>query len=182
MTKAAWLAALLMFPASALAGVEGYWKTIDDETGRPKSVIQIEVVNGKAKGTIVQLFRQPDQEADPKCTECKGADNGKNVVGLEILRDLNGEGSEWSGGTIMDPANGKTYSCYIEEQEAGKKLKVRGYLGVSLLGRTQIWHRVGDPDPAVRTYLLNSKNQEMPWSLSDGTVASDEQVKAHLAK
>ena len=63
---------------------------------------------------------------------------GKPIVGLVIVQDLIKEGENWVDGTILDPANGKRYSCNISLRDDGN-LDVRGYLGFSLLGRSQVW-------------------------------------------
>jgi len=136
--------ALVLLASTAYAsegGVTGRWTTIDDETGKPKSVIVIEEKDGKLFGTIERLFRGPDEEQDPACTECEGELKGKKIIGMTILRGLEKDGDEWTGGTILDPKNGKTYRCKVALEDGGKKLKVRGFIGISLLGRTQYWKR-----------------------------------------
>ncbi|NBD08267.1 MULTISPECIES: DUF2147 domain-containing protein [Corallococcus] len=127
-------------PAEA-TGAVGRWTTIDDETKKPKSVIAIYEENGKLYGKIEKLFREPTEEQNPVCDKCQGALKDQPIIGMTILRDLKKDDDEWSGGTILDPANGKTYKCKIAVEEGGKKLKVRGYIGMSLLGRTQHWNR-----------------------------------------
>ena len=123
--------------------IEGTWMSIDDETGMAKSYIKITVdESGTAYGQIIKLLnRKPDEEADPVCTECKGAEAGKKVVGLVILKGLKKDGDEWKGGTILDPKNGKVYKCKIKAENNGQTLKVRGFIGFSLLGRTQVWKK-----------------------------------------
>ncbi len=118
----------------------GYWKTIDDKTGKPKAVVEIYEENGKLYGRIVELIREPGEDLDPICEKCPGDKKGKPIRGMVILWDLKKKGDhEWGGGKIMDPKNGKVYSAKIELAEDGT-LRVRGYLGFSLLGRTQVWH------------------------------------------
>jgi len=138
--------------------------------------------NGVATGTIVQLFLEPKDKPDPVCDLCEGPEKDQKVVGMVILQDLRSDGSQWSGGTVLDPGNGKRYRCYIEEEEGGERLKVRGYIGISLLGRTQHWYRVEQPDANIRTYLLNGPGELMPQAWADGTIASEEARAAHLAK
>ncbi|MEL6340863.1 MAG: DUF2147 domain-containing protein [Myxococcota bacterium] len=159
------LLAMVALPQhAAAASPVGYWKTIDDDTGKPASIIQITERDGKLSGRIVQLIRQPGEEADPVCIECEGKLKGKKVVGMQILSGLEQDDDEWSGGRIMDPNNGKSYKCYIEVQDGGKKLKVRGYLGIALLGRTQYWLRVQKPDPNVRAVQLSDgKMTPIAW-------------------
>ena len=119
----------------------GKWKTIDDSTGEAKSIINIWERDGEIFGSIESLFRNPDQNPHPLCTKCRGSLRGKPIIGLTILRNLKQDENEWKGGTVLDPENGNTYKCTIEAVEDGSKLKVRGFIGVSVLGRTQYWHK-----------------------------------------
>ena len=147
MTATRWLGLAtltVLFTTSALAqeaSPVGRWTTIDDETKKPKSVIAIYEENGKLFGKIEKLFREPNEEQNPVCDKCEGALKNQPIIGMVILRNLKKDDDEWSGGTILDPANGKTYKCKIAVEDGGKKLKVRGYIGMSLLGRTQRWVR-----------------------------------------
>lgn len=124
---------------SAQAQVTGKWKTIDDETGEAKSIVEIYEQNGKIYGKIVEILNPAKKNA--KCDKCKGADKGKPLLGLVIIKGLTKDGDEWTDGDILDPTKGKLYSCTIE-LDGKDKLDVRGYMGISLLGRTQTWHRV----------------------------------------
>jgi uncharacterized protein (DUF2147 family) len=119
--------------------VTGKWKTIDDESGKPKSIIEIYQENGKYYGKIVELLTEKNK--DGICRTCETKYKDKNIIGLVILKDLEKDGDEYGDGEITDPKNGKTYSVYIKLEEPNK-LKVRGYIGFSLLGRTQYWYRV----------------------------------------
>jgi len=117
----------------------GKWKTIDDQTGEAKSIVEIYEKDGKIYGKVVEILNPAKK--DSKCIDCKGADKDKPILGLTIIKGLSKDGKEWSGGQILDPNNGKLYKCSITHN--GKdKLNVRGYIGISLLGRTQTWHRV----------------------------------------
>ncbi len=119
----------------------GVWRTIDDKTGKEKSLVRIVEVNGELRGTIEKLFREPGEEQNPVCDKCSGERKGQPVLGMTILSGLRRHGDEFAGGEILDPANGKTYQCKMSVADGGKKLKVRGFIGVSLLGRTQVWVR-----------------------------------------
>ena len=119
--------------------VTGKWKTIDDETGKPKSIIEIYKNGNKYYGKIVKLLTEENK--DGICRTCETDYKDKNIIGLVILKDLVKDGDTYDDGEIMDPKTAKTYSCYIELKEPNK-LKVRGYIGFSLLGRTQYWYRV----------------------------------------
>ncbi|MBN1382244.1 MAG: DUF2147 domain-containing protein [Deltaproteobacteria bacterium] len=120
----------------------GKWKTIDDETNKEISVIEIYEQDGALYGRIVELLQEPDGGKGKLCDKCTGNDYNKPIVGMVILKGLKASGNEFSGGTIMDPGNGKTYKCKIEVLEEGAKLKVRVFVGFSLLGRNQYWLRV----------------------------------------
>ncbi|MCH2488855.1 MAG: DUF2147 domain-containing protein [Flavobacteriales bacterium] len=119
--------------------VVGKWKTIDDVSGDAKSIVEIYEENGKIYGKVVDILKEERRNA--LCTECEGADKDKPILGLKIIRGLEKDGDEYNDGKILDPENGKLYKCYIELEE-DDKLKVRGYIGFSLLGRTQYWYRV----------------------------------------
>ncbi len=115
----------------------GKWKTIDDETGKPKAVIEIYQKGNKYYGKIVEMLVKPTNNNCVKCTDDR---KNKPIVGLEVLRNMELDGSELSGGTILDPAKGKEYKCTITFENKDK-LKVRGYIGFSMIGRNQYWER-----------------------------------------
>lgn len=116
----------------------GVWKTIDDETNQPKSHIQIYEKEGKLYGKVIKLLANAKTTI---CSKCPGEYKDLPIVGIDILKDLVKDGEEWNDGEIMDPNNGKVYSALIK-LENENKLKVRGYIGFSLLGRTQYWYRL----------------------------------------
>ncbi len=120
----------------------GYWRTVDDKTARIKSIVEIWKEDGILYGKITKLFRLPNEDPDPICDKCKGEKKNKPVLGMTILWDLTEKKGVWSGGKILDPENGKIYKCKIKVIEDGKKLEVRGFIGFSLLGRTQLWERI----------------------------------------
>lgn len=119
--------------------VIGKWKTIDDETGAAKSIVEIYQNNGKVYGKVVQILEKGKE--DKVCEECKGDKKNKPIKGMVIIDGLSKNDDEWDGGKILDPKSGKEYKCVIS-LENENKLKVRGYVGFSLLGRTQYWTRV----------------------------------------
>lgn len=134
--------------ASASNSPLGYWKTIDDVTGKPKSILKIFMSGGALYGQVVKIFPRPGYDQNELCTACTGYRHNKKIVGMVIMEGLHqnpNSPAEWSGGTIMDPLNGKTYKCYITLISNGQKLNVRGYIGISLFGRTQTWIRVPKP-------------------------------------
>ena len=127
----------------------GYWKTIDDVTGKPKSILQISLANkNMLMGTVVKIFPRPGYDENEVCSACTGSRHNKRIVGMVIMENLKQSSSnpnEWKGGKILDPLNGKTYHCYIQVIENGQKLNVRGYIGLPLFGRSQTWLRVNSP-------------------------------------
>jgi len=118
----------------------GTWTTIDDATGKPKSVVQISDVGGKLEGKVVEVL-QSEQGPHPVCNACDGERKGKPVEGMVIIWDVVKDGDSWSGGRILDPKNGKTYKVKLTPMDGGNKLDVHGYIGFSLLGRSQVWER-----------------------------------------
>lgn len=119
----------------------GLWKNIDDHTGKPKALIRISEANGVLRGKIEKLLRDPSQDQNPKCVKCAGELKDQPILGLTIINGMKKDGNEYNGGTILDPDNGKVYKSKMVVVDDGKKLNVRGYIGVPLLGRTQTWIR-----------------------------------------
>ncbi len=117
----------------------GTWKTIDDGTGEAKSYVEIYEQDGKLYGKVTKILNEDRKDA--VCEQCKGDKKNQPVQGMILLENLKKKGSYWGGGTITDPENGKSYSCYIELL-SDDKLKVRGYIGRAFLGRTQYWYRL----------------------------------------
>jgi uncharacterized protein (DUF2147 family) len=129
------------FMASAQDSPVGTWTTIDDKTGKPKSVVEIyETRNGSLAGRVEKVL-QSDRGPNPVCDKCSGERKNKPVEGMVILWGIKQDGDVWDGGKILDPASGKVYSVKVTPIEDGKKLEVRGFMGFSLLGRTQTWVR-----------------------------------------
>lgn len=117
----------------------GLWKNVDDVSGKPRALIRITESNGTLQGRIEKVFLAPNES--PKCEKCEGALKNAPVIGLAILWGLKRDGAEFTGGQILDPDNGKVYSSKVYLTDGGKKLSVRGYIGMPMLGRSQIWER-----------------------------------------
>ena len=118
--------------------IEGVWITQDDETGKKKSEVLLYRNDGKLYGKILNLLLEEDK--GKLCVNCKGKNKNLAIEGMVIVEGLELNGKTWEEGTILDPKSGKTYSCYITFDD-DNTLKVRGYIGFSLLGRTQKWIR-----------------------------------------
>ncbi|AWH50329.1 DUF2147 domain-containing protein [Stenotrophomonas sp. SAU14A_NAIMI4_5] len=133
---------LAALSAQAADSAAGRWKTIDDKTGKVKSIVEIsQTANGALTGKVVEIL-QSDKGPNPVCDGCEGANKNKPVKGMTILWNLSqdkGSHSKWSGGTILDPANGKTYKSKLELQPGGGKLDVSGC--IAFICRTQTWVR-----------------------------------------
>ncbi|MGL1887100.1 MAG: DUF2147 domain-containing protein [Reichenbachiella sp.] len=132
---------MLVIAASSYAqtSIVGRWKTIDDESGKPKSIVEIYEKGGKYYGKVVELFRTPDEDPDPNCIECDEDDSRYNqrIIGMEIIRDMELDDDEYEEGTILDPNNGSVYDCKLWVEEGN--LMVRGY--IAFLYRTQTWFK-----------------------------------------
>lgn len=131
---------LVAMPLMAMGQlVTGKWITIDDETAREKSIVEIYERGGKYFGKVVSIFPGEGVDTDPVCDECSEDDPryNKKVIGMEIIKDLERSGSEYVDGTILDPEIGRVYRCKIWVD--GDKLNVRGYWGPFF--RTQTWKR-----------------------------------------
>jgi uncharacterized protein (DUF2147 family) len=139
--KPYFLAILLLLAGFAVCAQSpiGKWKTIDDESGEERSIVEIFERDGKIYGRVVKLFRKPGEDPDPVCDECDKDDARykKKIIGMEILRDMEASGKEYQEGSILDPKTGKVYRCKLWVE--GDLLQVRGYWGPFF--RTQTWKK-----------------------------------------
>jgi uncharacterized protein (DUF2147 family) len=119
----------------------GLWKTIDDQTGKPRGLVRITEINGQYQGSVEKSFPKPGEDPNPKCEKCEGARRNQPVLGMTILWGLQRQGDEYQGGEILDPETGKVYRVKMKLEDNGKKLDVRGFIGFSLFGRSQTWLR-----------------------------------------
>lgn len=141
--RTAVVAALLLGAGSVFAAETtpvGTWKTIDDATGKPKSIVEITEQNGELQGKVLKVL-QSDEGPNPICRKCDGERKDQPVEGMVIMWGVSRDGDEWDGGKILDPHNGKTYKVKLSLLEGGQKLDVHGYIGFALLGRSQVWER-----------------------------------------
>jgi uncharacterized protein (DUF2147 family) len=136
-------APVLLAPVSLGADLSpaGRWVTIDDKTGTPRSVIEIEDVAGTLQGKVLKIYDRPGDNPGHLCRNCSGDLKDKPVIGMTLIQGLTRDGDTWDGGTILDPDTGNTYSAEMHLLDNGQKLEVRGYFGISLLGRSQTWVR-----------------------------------------
>ena len=130
---------LFFFLIFQTTNFEGKWVTVDDETGVEKSIISLYIDNNRLYGRIETLLLEEDK--GQICTNCKGSEKNQPIEGLLILKGLTKDGNSWNDGTILDPANGKEYDCTLTLNDSSE-LNVRGFIGFSFLGRTQVWKRL----------------------------------------
>ena len=119
----------------------GLWQTVSDRTGQPGGLIRVVEVDGEYIGTVVAVFSPPAPDPHPLCNLCEGDLKDKPVVGMIILRGVRRSGDSYSTGRILDPDEGQVYKCRIALLDEGRKLEVRGFIGIPLLGRSQTWTR-----------------------------------------
>jgi len=146
-TKSAWQGVALLClwgarAASAAPTPEGKWITVDDVSGKAKSIVSIQIENGELHAVIDSLLADPGRPANPVCKECPGEFQNRPLLGLRFLWGLTKDGEKWDGGKVLDPDNGKIYRCSVRLDEDGRHLTIRGYIGISLLGRSQTWERL----------------------------------------
>ncbi|WP_395066005.1 DUF2147 domain-containing protein [Paraburkholderia silvatlantica] len=119
----------------------GVWQTIDDHTGQPKALVQISAdANGDLSGKVIKGLGANDQP-DRRCTACTDSRKDQLILGMTIIDSMKKTAEGYDDGHILDPENGKVYRCKMHTEDGGQKLVVRGYMGISLLGRSQTWVR-----------------------------------------
>jgi len=130
--------------AAQAASPAGLWKTVDDNTKREKSLVRIVESGGVYTGKVEKII-DPDSPKDAVCKDCTDDRKDQPVLGMTIIRNMKpsaGDKNVFEGGDVLDPNNGKVYSAKLTLVDGGKKLDVRGYIGMPMLGRTQTWQRV----------------------------------------
>lgn len=144
------IAASLLFATGAVLAATntpvGTWKTIDDESGQAKSIVEITDNNGELQARIVKLLNRSladiARDGDVAvCKKCEGERKDKPVEGMNIMWGVHQNDDVWDGGKIVDPKSGKIYKVKLSMLDGGQKLNVRGYIGFSWVGRSQVWER-----------------------------------------
>ncbi len=119
----------------------GLWRTFDDLTGRERGLVRITQVGNELRGTIIGTV--DPAEGHHICEKCTGERKNQPIIGLEVINGMHADGAQWDGGHILDPETGKVYRCRMRLEDNGQHLVLRGYIGLSLFGRTQTWLRAG---------------------------------------
>lgn len=123
------------------ASIIGNWRTIDHKTNRPSSIIRVWQHDGKFFGKVVKIYLENGHKTTDHCVRCTGPLRNKRVLGLTIIADMVFDKGMYGGGKILDPTTGRRYHCRMKVTADGRRLKLRGYFGIPLLGRTDIWFR-----------------------------------------
>ena len=127
--------------ADTPASPVGVWQTVDDHTGQPKALVQIsQDADGSLSGKIIKGLN-PNDSPDRRCDKCTDARKDQLMLGMTIINGMKPDGEKYDGGQILDPENGSVYKCTMHTEEGGQKLVVRGYIGISVIGRSQTWLR-----------------------------------------
>jgi uncharacterized protein (DUF2147 family) len=131
----------LFSQAASFDSPAGLWKIIDDRSGTPRALVRITEINNEFRGVIEKGLR-PGEDENTVCEKCEGVRHNQRLLGMTIVTGMRKQGDVYAGGEILDPDNGKVYRCKITLRDGGTKLQVRGFVGISLFGRTQTWIRI----------------------------------------
>lgn len=146
MKKFKLISALMLSSFSSLLwanDITGLWRNIDDKTGSSKAVLEIrQESNGTYVAKIIKVTPRPGYTPKETCINCPAPYTNKPILGLDVLTGLKADGDNtYVGGKILDPLSGKIYSTKVKLSPNGKRITLRGYVGVSALGRSQTWIR-----------------------------------------
>ena len=128
-------------PCAPALSIDGRWLTFDEATHARRSIVEIERDGRRVTGRIVEIYAQSGEDPDPTCDRCTGANRGRKIRGMNILNmEADADGLHFSG-TVLDPDDGKVYQGVVTLEADGRRLMLRGYVGLPLFGRTDIWSR-----------------------------------------
>jgi hypothetical protein len=151
--------------AAADPSVTGLWQKIDEQTGNSVGwFLFFEDQQGQYQGVIAKMFLRPGDQPNQTCTSCRDDRKDQPLLGIPLIRGMHANGLYYENGNILDPRDGNIYNAMMTLSQDGQTLTVRGYLGIALFGRDEIWHRLPDTaykelDPVIVAHYL--PNQQM---------------------